>query len=339
MGHTLLCKTIKSDTIKGYLKAAANYITAARKLLPNNDTSRPLWLDPRLDMALGTTAEDISNVTNEVKRWEMMPNRREPLTVDMIQHAALDRNDSTPHDIKNAMYDWCTIGIYIGPRLTEWAQADDGRITMNNFGDPAAFMWNDIEFMGENSRRMTTAEALANPSLLHTARMTWRHQKNGQNGEKRTLVRAFTDDTLCPVLALTRVMKRFQALGADKDTTPLAVFSDNGSENGSAQFIRARHIKQFLQTTAKAVYNIKKPEDLARFTSHSLRVGACVALHSAGISELNIKHALRWRSDSFMEYLRDVPRRAQQNSCAVLNFSPTRLDIIPSDLVSAAAMA
>jgi len=73
-----------------------------------------------------------------------------------------------------------------------------------------------------------------------------------------------------------------------------------------------------------------KPEDLARFSSHSLRIGACVALHSTGISAMNIKDALRWRSDSFMMYLRDLPCRAQKNSLAVLNFSPTRLDIIPA---------
>jgi len=81
-----------------------------------------------------------------------MPNQREPLTVDMIQHAALQCNGAMPHDIHNVMYDWSIIAIYIGPRLAEWAQHNNGNIIMNKFGNVRAFIWDDVEFRGENNR-------------------------------------------------------------------------------------------------------------------------------------------------------------------------------------------
>jgi hypothetical protein len=82
------------------------------------------------------------------------------------------------------------------------------------------------------------------------------------------------------------------------------------------------------------VYHITNVDDLGRFTSHSIHVGACVALHAADISSLDIKHALRWKSDSFLTYLRNLPCQAQQSARAVVNFNPHRLDLVPGAAVA-----
>jgi hypothetical protein len=53
---------------------------------------------------------------------------------------------------------------------------------------------------------------------------------------------------------------------------------------GKPTFIRPTHINAALCTAAAAVYNItKNPKDLARFSPHSIWVGACIALHAAGV--------------------------------------------------------
>ena len=71
-GSTLMCKSVKSGTIAGYLRDVARFLA--------NFQAR----DPRRTDATQTTnAECISGVLAEVKRWELVPNRREPLTVDM----------------------------------------------------------------------------------------------------------------------------------------------------------------------------------------------------------------------------------------------------------------
>jgi hypothetical protein len=81
---------------------------------------------------------------------------------------------------------------------------------------------------------------------------------------------------------------------------PLAVYTADGKSNERVQLIRESNINAALQSAAKTVYNITKQEELSRFTPHSIRVGACFALHAAGIDPLNIKHALCWKSDSFL---------------------------------------
>jgi len=329
MGHTLLCMSIKSETIKIYIKVAADHISESRRRaltgLPNESFQ---WIDPRLDITTGKLSKRITSITDEVRRWEKIANRREPVTTRMITYGALKCDPLKPFCIDNVMYDWTVIGIYTGVRLTEWAQPKSGFVKLKT-DEPKAFMWQDVEFRGVNNRRMTISEGLENPSLVHTVRLTWREQKNGQNGEKKTIVRSPANKTLCAVSAVIRVMERFQALGLDKKEYPLAVFTSNGLVTGKMRFVRAPHIEVYLQRAAKNVYNITNKEELQRFSAHSIRVGACVALHAAGVSKLDIKHALRWKSDGFMVYLRDLPCQAQRNANAVLNFSPDCLDIIP----------
>ena len=80
---------------------------------------------------------------------------------------------------------------------------------------------------------------------------------------------------------------------------------------------RSRLRLRALQSTAHAVYNITKKEDLGRFTSHSIRVGACVLLHTQNISAEDIKFRLRWRSDAFRMYLRNVTQLAERHKNAI----------------------
>ena len=306
-------------------------VERARRKLQNPDAPFS-WLDPRIDIAHGQTDKRITTVLAEVRRWEKMPNRREPLTTDMITYQQLQREDNKPHSEAAALYDWEVVGIYTGNRLSEWAQhhgtTDLSMIIQNIDGTAKAFIVEDIEFYGKDRRRMSRNQALARPYLVETIDITWRFQKNGNNGEKKTIVRLPDRPGLCPVSAVIRIVQRWQALHLSLDH-PLAVFTDNGLATGVVHFITEKHINHALQTAARMVYNITKKDELARFTSHSIRVGACVSLHAADLSTLNIQHALRWRSNSFWNYLRNLPCQAQRTARAVVSFNPTRLDIAP----------
>jgi hypothetical protein len=92
---------------------------------------------------------------------------------------------------------------------------------------------------------------------------------------------------------------------------PLAIFA-NDVKNSC--FITDKHISTWLQQAAKITHGIADPNDLARWTSHSVRVGACVALHEAGADPMTIKNRLRWRSDTFMDYLRHTGRMAANHA-------------------------
>ena len=79
------------------------------------------------------------------------------------------------------------------------------------------------------------------------------------------------------------------------------------------------HIKSLLQEAARKVYKITDKEDLAKFSAHSIRVGACVLLHAQNISTEDIKFRLRWRSDSFRMYLRNIVQLAERHRDAIAN--------------------
>lgn len=340
LGHTLLCCTIKSGTIEHYLRNVARHIIGQRRLLQSPMQPLP-WIDPRIDLSTNKTDSSISAIVKEVKRWENMPERREPLTVDMIAYQQLQCNKQCPHGETAAMYDWFVFGIYAGNRLAEWAQYDGTTIGTNLDGTTRAFIIDDLSFYGENRRRMSRTYALENDRLVKTIDVRWRFQKNGVNGEKKTFVRTNSNKSLCAVSALLRISHRWSDLNLESRRHgdvdfPLAVFTSDGTTSGDVKLISEIHINNALREAAKMVYNITDDDELSRFSSHSIRVGACVALHAANISELDIQHALRWRSNSFWNYLRNLPCQAQRTSRAVTNFNPNRLDVTP---LSAAAAA
>jgi hypothetical protein len=68
-GSTLACHTIKTDTIKKYVAVAASF-HALFGLHP-----RDFRKDSPTDTKVSPT---LSAVNNELKRWEDVPNRREP---------------------------------------------------------------------------------------------------------------------------------------------------------------------------------------------------------------------------------------------------------------------
>ena len=72
-----------------------------------------------------------------------------------------------------------------------------------------------------------------------------------------------------------------------------------------------------LQSCAKKLYKLTSKEDLGRYTAHSVRVGACVALHAAGDSIMTIQFCLRWRSDKFRNYLRHVNQLADAHNMSM----------------------
>ena len=334
MGHTLTFKTIKARTVRNYLSEAAKLIQKRREAhVLAHPQAGLTWFCPIRTHGSTVMAPPIASCLKEIERWENMIDRREPLTVDMIHFQKTLCHNSTPHSLEQAMYDWETTGIYGGFRLSEWAQEDHvqrlDQVKLAIDGEPTAFLIDDLEFKGENGRHMTRNEALARPHLVHQVIVCWRFQKNGTKKEKKTFVRITSGDrSLCAVSAWLRIVQRWTDLHLSSNH-PLAIFSDNGTVSGKPEFIRSAHINTTLQHAATAVYHITDPAAIARFTSHSIRVGACVALHAAGVQQQDIKFALRWKSDSFYNYLRNLPCQSARMASAVLNFNPNRFTLIP----------
>jgi hypothetical protein len=334
MGHTLLYYTIKEATIRRYLNEAASSIVETRQNYKLHFPQAQLsWFHPLRHHGESKMAPAITACLDEIKRWENMPNRREPLTIDMIYFQKTQCSSNTPFSEQQVMFDFEVVGIFAGLRLGEWAQDDHVRrldqIRRNIDGTPTAFIIGDLEFFSTNKRRMTLAEALIRLDLVLQIDVRWRFQKNGEINQKKSFIRVgIRGTTLCGVSAWLRIVIRWKSLNLDVNH-PLAVFTDTGLETGTVQFIRPTHINTALQLAARVVYNIQDEESLARFTSHSVRMGACVSLHAAGISQMDIKFALRWKSETFYTYLRNLPCQAARTHAAVVNFNPNVFSLVP----------
>jgi hypothetical protein len=97
-----------------------------------------------------TIAPIIKAVTDEVIRWENIPDRREPFTLEMWKYLSSSLCPSShPDGIISTITDWAGCGLYGGFRNTEWAQNEDSHAALDNpildiFGVPKAFGLDDI---------------------------------------------------------------------------------------------------------------------------------------------------------------------------------------------------
>ena len=132
--------------------------------------------------------------------------------------------------------------------------------------------------------------------------------ENGDNGQRILFTKNKSNVKLCPVRALLRIRERARKLRLAANV-PLSVFVN---DQGVVTFIRARHIEEHLRGVAKEVYHIEDLKELKRWSPHSIRVGAAVRLHIAGKDGPYIQLRLRWRSMTFMVYLRNTVEIADQ---------------------------
>jgi len=119
----------------------------------------------------------------------------------------------------------------------------------------------------------------------------------------------------CAVRSFHNILLRFHRLvGIDNTSVPLAVYDDGPS----TYFIHRTVLTRVLRTIAQATYDVTDSElkKHYNFAPHSFRVGACVLLHASGATASQIKHPLRWKSDSFMTSLRNVNALAEVQNLA-----------------------
>lgn len=97
LGSSLFCQQIRLATIQNYVNDAASLIAMAGKA---RDVRKDCPTDTRI-------CKILTDVYSEIKRYEKVPNRREPVTVEMLRYAkqlAVAAND--PLSLEAALADW-----------------------------------------------------------------------------------------------------------------------------------------------------------------------------------------------------------------------------------------
>lgn len=303
-GHTILSQSIKSGTISSYLKDAADFISR---------------LDTTVDRDArktdkGTMYEGIQKVIGEVKRLEKVPERREGYTIAM--HRQLCENTRLRHqdDKVTVVRDWCTVGLQGGFRRSEYCQIKSSGLLHNYdvcpLGGPTAFALDDIQFFSRTQSQLDRSYALSNPDCVYFIKVWFRWQKNGFHNIFRWFARNDEKPFLCGVSAWIRIVERYIRLVGTSNDKPLAVYKHEGT--GFPRYLTSTIVTIEMRILAQSVHGITKKEDLQRFSCHSLRVGACNIYFASGVSPEVIKRVLRWESDAWRQYVRDLRCTAVQ---------------------------
>jgi len=308
-GKTIKGKAIRESTVKDYLRDAASFIFCQ------------INIDPRFEEGKTALAPPIQKVCNEYKRWEKIQNRREPWTVQMQLHLDdMVAGVQTPYhedSLEAAVADFTAFGLSAGIRRSEWVQPDRKHSDLDKpelkarLGIIGAFLPGDWQFFDTKGRKISHDGAiLVGLAGIGKLVVTWRTQKNGQNGQSKTYLRNHKNVRLCPIARAHSIVCRYQRVVGTtvSDKIPLAVYSD-GPLATDKHLLYSDQVTEVIRKIVCEVLNldpVKDKDEVARYSTHSLRVGACQILYANGFRSHEIKMLLRWQSDAFMVYLRDI---------------------------------
>ena len=286
---TLHCRSIKASTIGNYLHDVASFLGRFRAI------------DPRFVSATDTKlAPVIAKVLDEQRRWESVPKRREPFTLELHnQIATLPTVAENFFCLDHAMSNWTLIYLYIGCRGIEWAQqtnCNHRALTSyhsNRFGNAYAFTRNDVQCFTENSLPLFLGFAIENPEMVGKIKLRFEEQQNGENGEWKLFTKNVANPKLCFATHFMAILKRHAILTNSSPHIPLSVYKGTDGQPYNIKTVEVEHVIRTAAATLFQLDPIKNKAQLALWSSHSLRVGACTTLYSQGFTEMEIKHLLR----------------------------------------------
>lgn len=292
LGINYLNKTgVRSKTVKGYMESI-NTLFELRGMKPPADFSEP------------------SNVVNilvsNLRKEEDVAKQRNPLDNTIFSKLLEKATKSKSRDSADAvLFNTVALGRITGHRLSEYAQTKQTKIERHRYPSGRevvkAFTANDFNFFDSSNRRITelTEAGLAN---IASVKVTWRIQKNRQNGQSLSIAADTANPAICPVRNAAALVIRARRLGQPPDL-PVAFYTN---KKGEKLYLTGTKIAELFRKAVKSCRPETTKEELSRYSAHSVRVWACVLLDEAGKSAEFIKKRLRWMGDSFRLYLRDT---------------------------------
>lgn len=300
-GHAIGLKSIKSGTVDAYL-------LTIKKFLKNFDEISDR--DARMFTGTAVIAPPIKKVIDEMKRFEKQPNRREPWTLQLQARLYKESQDEPADSLTKVGFQWFSCVLPAGCRRIEWCQPYASRDPtkepeLNIRNETYAFCVDDVQFLGIGQRRFTTPYAIQNRDEVYFVELTFRVQKNGKNGEVKRFARNHRSPFMDQITHWITILERFSRLvGLEDKTRPLAIYYDYAK--GKVLNICSDDSKSILQNIVRLEYGITDPKELSKWTNHSIRVGMACILQSQGKSGDYIQRALRWCSESWKLYTRNL---------------------------------
>jgi hypothetical protein len=277
-----------------------------------------------------------SIIINNLIKEETVASQRSPLDSAIFAELQQAASSSHSHDSdRNLLFDMLTLSRFIGPRLREYAQTTQDKIDYHVYPSGTcvinAFTANNFVFYDKSGNVLKKI----NNSIFDTAtsvQITWRIQKNCQNGQKIKLSMDTKNPALCPVRGALRMNMRATRLG-QPDDMPVACYR---TKKAPLLNITGSRIAALICKAVKKVRPSTSTNDLKKISAHSLCVWACVLLDEAGTPPSFIQKHLRWLGDSFKMYLHDTKAIQDKHIAALQSASSNVMALIstpPDDIV------
>ncbi len=235
------------------------------------------------------------------EKEENIANQRNPITKEMFA-ALLDsaRRSESKDSIKAVIADWFNLIRITGLQCAEHAQKTQSAVDEHEYPSgrcvTKAFVPTDWKFYDKYGVTINvyplSKDVQAFPTKLC---VTYRIQKNRQNGQSITLVLDNNHPDICPVRAAYRIFLQAKQL-SQLDSQPMAVFVN---KSNTTKYLTSNKFAEVLCSIAKAVHPDLTEEELKKFSSHSSRVWALVLLDEAGMTPDFMKSRPQWMGKSY----------------------------------------
>jgi hypothetical protein len=315
-----------SAMVQGYAEAVNN-LFKLRSFSPPANLSNPNNI----------TAIPLNNMLQE----EDIPRQRAPLDNKMFAELHRTATASKCKDsVSDLLFDVVALGCYIRPRLSKYAQTTQDKVDHHTYPSGImvikAFIANNFIFY---DKKKCVVKDLNKDSLQQACfvKITWCIQKNRQNGQSITLVAESDRPKIFPMRSAMRLVLWARQLN-QPDDMPVAVYK---TKKGKVIYLTGNKIAKLFRKAIKKVRPDTTPDKLKWYSTHSLRVRACVLLDEAGKLPDYIKKSLRWLGDSFRMYLRDTTIIQHQHVDALLAALQEVIDLIaalPKDVIALSTM-
>ena len=191
------------------------------------------------------------------------------------------------------------VAFFFAMRSCEYSSIQGKRMTTIVGVDDIQF-WADNEIVDANDiEGMKQADAVS---------VTFRRQKNRENGGVVTQHRTDEpgDDEMCPVRALAALVITIRSYASvtSQGTTHVCINALELADGSGLRGISSKEVLKQLRDAATAVGERKLGFPVDRIGTHSIRAGAAMAMFLAGVPCETIQLIGRWRSRTFMKYLR-----------------------------------
>ena len=220
--------------------------------------------------------------------------------------------------------------------MSEYAQTSSNKLDYHTYpsGNKVIKAFTADDFFFEEAGNTLKLRDNSCVDQAHKVKITWRIQKNRQNGQAITISAKKVCHKICPVCAAGRMVLRARRLG-QPDSMPVACYSYKNKR----VYLTGKRIAILFREAVKAIHPHTSKANRSRYLAHLLRVWACVLLDEAGMSPEFIMSRLRSMGNSFRMYLCDTGI-IQDKHCNILqDASQEVIDLIAGSSVKTPDLA